>query len=177
MILDVIKVNVGCGTHRADGWINTDAQRGFNVAPIEVQCTALPFRENSVDRIMLSHVMEHVPWPAVPDFLVDIHTVLAPGGMVCVVGPDVYKTIRRWAEGREPWDLLTSVLEHSQSHAHEALWPQARHWWNFTAGRAMSAFHESGFLTDPVEIASARLDEWPVVGRADWQSAFFAWRE
>lgn len=44
----------------------------------------LPFRDGSFDRILLSDVVEHVPWRMAVTMLAEVHRVLAPRGRVLI---------------------------------------------------------------------------------------------
>src|SRR6266508_1372315 len=52
----MMKLNLGCGKVRLDDWVNADLHGG------DVRCDAhrLPFRDETFDRILASHVFEHV---------------------------------------------------------------------------------------------------------------------
>lgn len=167
-------LNVGCGTHHAPSpWVNTDTRETTTTHPdVLVEADApFPFDDRSCDRVLLSHVLEHVPWPAVPAFLAEVRRVL--DGKLLVIGPDVYRTIRRWRDGLEPWDLLTSVLEHAAPPERDNGWPEALHHWNCHEERVVTILELAGFgdITrhDPQEITG-----WPIVMPAPWQFAVTA---
>lgn len=64
---DTVRLNLGCGTDIREGWINVDFQEGDGVdvvADLELDgFDGLPFEANSVDEMLLSHVIEHLRHP------------------------------------------------------------------------------------------------------------------
>ena len=58
------------------------------------------------------HLSSHVRarWPKL-EFLNDMIRI-ARMVTYSAVGPDVHKTIKRWANNEEPWDMVVSTMEH-----------------------------------------------------------------
>lgn len=59
-------LNVGCGTHYAAGWWNTDVWQDDTTRPDEVvdpNCPLATIPTGSCVRVNLSHVLEHIPGP------------------------------------------------------------------------------------------------------------------
>lgn len=167
-------LNVGCGTHKAPApWVNTDTRETDNTHPdvIVEAGDRFPFDDGSCDRVLLSHVLEHVPWSAIPAFLVQVRRVL--DGELLVVGPDVYRTIRRWRKGLEPWELVASVLEHAAAPEHDNGWPEALHHWNCHEERVVTILELAGF-TNIRSVDPVAIEGWPVVAPAAWQFALTA---
>ena len=184
-------LNAGCGTHYANGWVNTDVWSSDTTKPDVVVAPGepYPFEENYFDGVFLGHVLEHIPWPEVPAFLDDISRVTKPGAPILVVGPDVYKTIQRWANRQEPWWMVESVLEHQdrnwQPEREGEWWDGAHHHWNCHEARVEKLLNGMGFtnITNVYEDIpndangkswfDAVTDiTWPVVGKYYWQLAF-----
>jgi hypothetical protein len=165
-------LNVGCGTHRApQPWWNIDTVTNAEVRPDQVidPNAPLPFADKSCERVFLSHVLEHVPWEAVPGFLQDVRRIAI--AEVLVVGPDTYRVIQSYADGTEPWSIVTSVMEHKDHPDDMAAWPGAPHHWNCHEARAAEALKRSGFHAAPV-LDEKILAEWPVIGwNPRWQFA------
>lgn len=174
-------LNVGCGTHRAPApWWNVDVVRRLDCPERDIidpdqlvePGKPLPFDETSCERVLLSHVLEHVPWEDVPAFLIDVRRVLRDE--LLIVGPDVYKTIQSWHAGREPWSMVATVLEHKDYPDDMAHWPGAPHHWNCHEARVMEALNRCGFNAQPV-LDDRELEGWPLVGfDRDWQFAVVA---
>lgn len=104
-------VNVGCGPVRPDGWINTDkslgAFIGSRVRPKVEQSSAnrrdqgqvkylnlnrrWPWKDNSIDVVYLSHVLEHLDSRTRRRTLSEAYRVLKHKGVFRVVVPDLYQ--------------------------------------------------------------------------------------
>lgn len=178
-------LNVGCGTHYASGWVNTDVWADADTRPDVVVSTAepFPFPEDCFDGIFLGHVLEHVPWGVVLSVLDGVRRVARPGAPILVVGPDTYRTLERWRTGDEPWEMVISVLEHQGiPEVHD--WAEAAHHWNCHLDRVVALLERAGFqavedLTDviPNDVAMTTWHDdcfditWPVVGKWHWQFA------
>lgn len=176
-------LNVGCGTHYAPSpWWNIDVVSNDNTHPDEVVPRGmLPYPSASCERIMLSHLMEHVPWgrPLVKA-LEDYRRLLVDGGRLLAIGPDVTRTLDLFAAGAVGRDLVDAVMEHARIREDlDGDWPEARHHWNCTEARMVMALDAAGFETTTLSIPSPELDAlvadaWPVVGAASWQAAVMA---
>ena len=104
-----LKLHIGCGQGLLDGWINIDV----SPAPLSLNVQwGLPFADASVSREFVSHLLEHLFFPAdVKPFLAEIRRVLAPGGVVRIVVPDIERCIEAYvgndrsffANRRETW--------------------------------------------------------------------------
>lgn len=61
METDKIKLNLGCGTNKLDGFINVDKTNICDPDIIhDLEKFPYPFKDNSVKEIILSHVLEHL---------------------------------------------------------------------------------------------------------------------
>lgn len=165
-------LNVGCGTHHAPNpWHNVDVVENDTTHPDQIVKSGepLPFPDGSCDRIFLGHVLEHVRWDRVLSFLDDVRRLLAPDGRLLVAGPDVYRTIAEWHEGRVGWPLVQSVLEHAEI---ETDWPEASHQWNCHEQRVVDLLTAAGFVN--LEAVAVPPAGWPVVNWTGWQFAVTA---
>jgi SAM-dependent methyltransferase len=184
-------LNAGCGTHYAQGWINTDVWESDTTRP-DVRVTPgepYPFDDNTFDAIFLGHVLEHIPWADVLTFMKDMSRIAKPGAPFLIVGPDVFKTIKLWHEGSQPWWMIESVMEHLdmnfQPDREEEWWDGAHHHWNCHERRIENLLAGMGFpnITNvydliPNDPSMTSWDDqgtgitWPVVGKYFWQLGY-----
>jgi predicted SAM-dependent methyltransferase len=87
-------LNLGCGGHFHPDWINVDiVPQDPRVLQHDLQ-SRLPFEDSSFAAVYHSHVLEHIPKNQAAAFVSECHRVLAPGGILRVVVPDL-ETIAR----------------------------------------------------------------------------------
>ena len=56
-----MRLNLGCGDKILDGWVNVDKYNTFKVDIVhDLESIPYPFEDDSVDEILLSHVLEHL---------------------------------------------------------------------------------------------------------------------
>ena len=83
----VRKINLGCGFNILEGYENYDVDPANDkVIQIDLNKLPLPFEDNSVDEILLFHVLEHLDINKF-SFMTDIHRILKKGGAVRVKLP------------------------------------------------------------------------------------------
>ncbi len=144
-------LNAGCGTHYAQGWANVDIWEDDNTKPDIVAKAGepYPFEDNYFDAVYLGHVIEHIDWSGVPAFLLDMNRVAKPDAPILIVGPDVLKTIQLWKEGKEPWHMVLSTMEHQdvnyQPDREHEWWDGATHHWNCHNQRVLELLEDIGF--------------------------------
>ncbi len=105
-----LNLHIGCGKGLLPGWVNID----IHPAPLCMNVLrGLPFRAGSARHIFVSHFLEHLFFPRdVKPFLAELRRVLAPGGIVRFVVPDIEQCIDAYTAGdqvffgsrREFWD-------------------------------------------------------------------------
>jgi len=87
-----VKVQVGAGTGNLPGWLNTDIEPTENQAYLDAT-KPLPFIDGSVHYIFGEHVIEHVSYEDAVLFLKESHRVLAPGGKIRMVTPNLLQFV------------------------------------------------------------------------------------
>lgn len=92
------KVNLGCGTRFHPDWMN------FDLNPISPQVrpanfiSGIPLADQSAQCVYHSHVLEHLPPEIGKRFLAECRRVLAVGGILRVVVPDLEQSARDYIQ-------------------------------------------------------------------------------
>lgn len=91
-------VNLGCGGCFHPDWVNFDF---VSQSPEVIQHDLrerLPLDDGSCAVVYHSHVLEHLPRPAAPHFLRECNRLLAPGGLLRILVPDLETIARLYLE-------------------------------------------------------------------------------
>lgn len=175
-------LNVGCGPHLADGWVNTDVIKTDEINPdiIVTLEDPFPFESGSFDRAYIGHVIEHMPWDSLPGWLDKLALVLSPTAEVMFVGPDSLRAIEGYRLGRTKWEEMLAIIENVTSyHDGQERWTEDRHQWNCFEERVVNLLTNCGWINvEPKGVALGgqlpKLEDWPVVSQARCQFAISA---
>jgi predicted SAM-dependent methyltransferase len=88
----VRKVQLGAGSSRLQGWLNTDIEPGEGLAYLDAT-KRFPFADNSVHYIFSEHVIEHLTYEEGKAMVVEAFRVLAPGGRMRISTPNLTRFI------------------------------------------------------------------------------------
>jgi len=187
-----LKLHIGCGKGHLAGWVNIDV----HPAPLALNVLrGLPFANGSATHVFVSHLLEHLYYPRdVIPFLVEARRVLAPGGVIRVIVPDVEKCIAAYLENdrdffssrRETWPWwpadptrLEDFLAYAGAGPEPAfLFESHKYGYDFeTLSRALS---DAGF-TNVMQSAymasdhsALRVDEVSAVARATYGQKYYS---
>jgi predicted SAM-dependent methyltransferase len=114
-----LKLNIGSGRYLLDDWTNIDQW-----CDADVQADFMTLHYQDIERIRLSHVLEHFSWRETPDILRRLHGWLRPGGTLDLEVPD-----------------MTAIMERGTRHP---LWFKYVYGDQSTPGE----YHQAGFTTD-----------------------------
>lgn len=96
---DPLRLHLGCGTIRSEGWIDVDLTGGDLRLNL---CWALPFPDASVSYVYSANTFEHLDYhTSAQRLLHEIHRVLIPGGTARLVMPDIGAFAGEYAAGNE----------------------------------------------------------------------------
>jgi predicted SAM-dependent methyltransferase len=94
-----VHLHLGCGPKYLSGFVNVDGNL-FRKRDVWLDLrNGLPFRSNSVASIYSSHVFEHLYAEELAALLRECHRVLAPGGFLRAVVPDMAVAVRAYLSG------------------------------------------------------------------------------
>lgn len=138
-----IKVDLGCGNEKREGYVGVDvvAQEGVDIVCDMVK-DGLPFMDNEVEAINTSHFLEHVPNADTITFLKECYRVLAPGGIIEVVVPDLIWVLQTFVDlpDNQRWNFGIKTVFGQQTT------PGEFHKNGFSRERLAAALAEAGFI-------------------------------
>ena len=84
-----MKLNLGCGYNKLDGYVNVDHDSRCEPDVVADLEDTLPFEDNSVDEIMMTHVLEHLGADVKTYFKIwkELYRVLKNEGVVKIIVP------------------------------------------------------------------------------------------
>ncbi len=89
----MIKINMGCGTHKFSGYINIDKYPKDNDV-IKADMANTGYSENTIDWIYCSHVIEHVTPKHLIKSLKHWYHILKPSGKVEILCPNAIQYLQ-----------------------------------------------------------------------------------
>jgi len=92
-----MKLHVGCGPLRLDGWVNIDLSRSSTVDVI-VDATQLPAPDASCELIYSEHFLEHLSVESAVAFFRQSLRVLQSGGVLRTAMPSITSSIHRYLQ-------------------------------------------------------------------------------
>jgi len=93
-----MKLNIGCGYNRLEGWLNADNSPD-SAADSLMEAYDLPLESASVEEIKALQLIEHLGFFKAKYFLSECWRVLRPGGALTIETPDIEKTFSVFLAG------------------------------------------------------------------------------
>jgi len=155
-------LNLGCGPHYREGWMNVDCSPSVRSDAVVAAGAPLPFRSGSFRRAYLGHVLEHVRWEDCLPLLAEVKRVVAPGGVVCCVGPDVVRAVARAIESGGAESDMRHVAECGEWQEFGEV-PGRDHRWACSEKRLTMLLDRAGFAGVRTADVSDLAESWPVV--------------
>lgn len=95
------RLNLGCGCRRHADWTNVDlVPAGSDVIACDLR-RQLPFAAGSFEAVYAAHVLEHLEPVEARRLVAQAHRLLAPGGVVRIVVPDLEGIVRAYLASLE----------------------------------------------------------------------------
>lgn len=135
---DPLRLNLGCGRRKLDGFLNVDCDE--QVRPdyvLDLGMDPWPWDEGSVDRIESYHLIEHLAAAEGRRLIEESHRVLRSGGRIAVECPDLRAAIDRWSGNGECVRHLKHVFGNQTS-------PWQFHKWGYTRETLSRLMRQSG---------------------------------
>jgi len=83
----MVQLNLGCGKDYRDGWVNVDFNREVRTDVYAHFSHGLPFKDNTVDAVLMDHVLEHVRQDDYFAFLEELCRVCKPSARIRIYVP------------------------------------------------------------------------------------------
>lgn len=130
-----LKLHLGCGHQRLEGFINIDLNR-TSATDIVTDISRLPFPDESVDAIESYHVFEHLPFPKTEIYLKEWHRILKPGGTLTMELPDFDQNVSDYISGNS--ESLYSIFGRQR-------FPGDAHHWGYNESRLQLILESNHF--------------------------------
>ncbi len=115
--LSEIKLNLGCGGRPLEGWVNidnfdyekNDSSRSGSKYDIKMDIRNLDCQDDTIDKILLVHVVEHFTrWETIK-LVGHYYTKLKPGGQLIVEMPDLAQCVKLYLQGKNAPHMKTPL--------------------------------------------------------------------
>lgn len=97
-----MKINIGSGRRKIDGYINMDGLDWDGLTDIKHDMTKYPypFENETVDEILMVEVLEHIPFKETLNVLNECNRILKEGGKLHIQVPDIAEMIFAYWNGQ-----------------------------------------------------------------------------
>jgi len=96
-------LNAGCGDSYWKDWTNLDFQENPYVQYCDLR-KGIPFPEGAFDIVYSSNSIEHFSYEVATHFLEELFRVLAPGGTLRLLTPDLERMAQEYLKNLQAWD-------------------------------------------------------------------------
>ncbi len=138
-----LKLNLGCGDQILGEYINCDLHN--SKADMQFDADTIPYKDNTVDEVFASHLLEHFGYNEIGNILQEWKRVLKPGGKLVIETPDAYNSYKKFCEAYETGD--TNWQMKLYGHLHAFPWVEGQvHKFLFTENQLGWFLSEAGFI-------------------------------
>jgi predicted SAM-dependent methyltransferase len=102
------RLQIGAGSGRRPGWLNTDIEPGEGLAYLDVT-ERFPLDDGSFHYVASEHVIEHVPFEGGRNMIEESYRVLAPGGTVRIATPNLLRYVELFSA--EKTDAMRAYID------------------------------------------------------------------
>lgn len=114
---------------------------GLCVADVKALAQSLPFTNETVDEIIMLHILEHLPAYKVDDLIHEFNRVLKSGGKIYIAVPDIIETAKLLVNSRsfeeEDWAIRLIYGTQKNEFSH--------HFYGYTKRTLEKLFTKHGF--------------------------------
>ena len=154
--MNLLKINLGCGTRPAKGYVNVDINP--EVKPDKVFDCSIPltrvFKAGEAVEIKAIHLLEHLEFGRACAALRSWHKVLRPGGKLIIEMPNIEVLAACFLKFPDQRDVIKEWIFGGQDRDGQY------HKWGWTPAELQYELEEIGFLTSIVTQPKDHLN-WP----------------
>lgn len=161
-----MRVNLGCGEHKAPGWYNVDIRAEVD-PDLVADAVRLNLPDESVEAFYLGHILEYMDQVSMKVCLLNVRRMLIPGGLVAAVGMDLDKV----NEQSDP--LLWEMLQKGGDETGDDQWTTRR--WECTSRHLLEVMADTFPTASAVKLGDV-AQGFPLVSTVSWQCAVIARR-
>ncbi|MBI1369152.1 MAG: methyltransferase domain-containing protein [Planctomycetes bacterium] len=143
---DAVKLHLGCGPDKRDGWVNIDANAAFNPDVVATADDLSHFADASVDAIEACHLFEHLTLDEARAALVEWRRVLKVGGQLMLELPNMQACAAMIGKHADPrgYDMGTiGLFGYPPDIARDGVWQV--HKWGWTPATLEAELRAAGF--------------------------------
>lgn len=136
-----MRLNLGCGPNRIDGYVGCDLIDG---PAVDVVCSvdSLPFDDNTAEEILCEHVIEHLTFEQFNRAIIEWHRVLKVGGVLIIECPDLLGLCKQFVESNE----------FGRYQSYKGYWPIIAHFYGHQRGsnddEKFAQIHKTGYTLE-----------------------------
>lgn len=106
---EVVRVNIGCGANKIDGYLNIDASPDVQPDLVsDIRFCRLPIEDHQLDEVFMAHTIEHIQKHHWPTVFMEFNRILKIGGHLVLTFPEFWKCAEKWKKNvkgqREYWE-------------------------------------------------------------------------
>ena len=143
-----IKLNLGCGTRKKDGWVNIDSAAECKPDILHDLSDPLPFGDQSVDEVLADAVLEHFDKYARYFIVYDWTRVIKVGGTITIGVPNFQKIMHRYFKWKFD-DFVDTIFGETMWESRYYIGHFGSHKWGYSE-KSLKAFLEIFGITDVV---------------------------
>ena len=140
-----MKLNLGCGTHIMDGYVNVDGEERPGVLQMDIMNLRDWMGEQQADEILMVHVLEHLYYWEADDLLRQCHDALKPGGVLIIECPNILQAARTLINKPDAATKPTSRAMHMLYGDPKHRRPGMCHRWGYTPDSLERLLFQVGF--------------------------------
>jgi len=107
---NLVKLHLGCGKKRLDGWLNIDCRKFPSVNIVSDLKNLKKFENKSADIIYASHLLEHFSHKETNKILKEWNRVIKKNGKLYLAVPDFNKLILKFMILRNPKVIIAPLF-------------------------------------------------------------------